>query len=92
MPCLKLDAERKIAKPYVCIAAQSTNLTKYWNSGYDWTDVVTHLKSAGIAESGLNLPFYDDGFTNFIDVLDVQCNNIQARQGLALAQRYVMTA
>lgn len=46
-PRLKLDAERKIAEPYVCIAAQSTNQAKYWNNGYGWAEVVAHLKSLG---------------------------------------------
>jgi autotransporter strand-loop-strand O-heptosyltransferase len=44
---LKLDAERKIAEPYVCIAAQSTNQAKYWNNGHGWAEVVAHLKSLG---------------------------------------------
>ncbi|TBM01873.1 autotransporter strand-loop-strand O-heptosyltransferase [Hafnia paralvei] len=46
-PRLKLDAERKIAEPYVCIAAQSTNQAKYWNNGHGWAEVVAHLKSQG---------------------------------------------
>lgn len=46
-PHLKLDAERKIAEPYVCIAAQSTNQAKYWNNGYGWAEVIAHLKSLG---------------------------------------------
>lgn len=46
-PRLKLDAERKIAEPYVCIAAQSTNQAKYWNNGHGWAEVVVHLKSLG---------------------------------------------
>lgn len=46
-PRLKLDAERKIAEPYVCIAAQSTNQAKYWNNGHGWAEVVAHLKSLG---------------------------------------------
>nr|WP_287856823.1 efflux transporter outer membrane subunit [Klebsiella sp.] len=35
---------------------------------------------------------YDGGLSNFIDVLDAQRNNIQARQALALSQRDLMTA
>lgn len=46
-PRLKVDAERKIAEPYVCIAAQSTNQAKYWNNGHGWAEVVAHLKSLG---------------------------------------------
>lgn len=46
-PRLKLDASRKIAEPYVCIAAQSTNQAKYWNNGHGWSEVVAHLKSLG---------------------------------------------
>ncbi len=46
-PRLKLDAERKIAEPYVCIAVQSTTQAKYWNNGHGWAEVVAHLKSLG---------------------------------------------
>jgi outer membrane protein TolC len=35
---------------------------------------------------------YDGGLSNFIDVLDAQRSNIQARQALAMSQRDVMTA
>ncbi|EDG2061822.1 autotransporter strand-loop-strand O-heptosyltransferase [Salmonella enterica] len=46
-PRLKLDAERKIPEPYVCIAVQSTCQAKYWNNGHGWAEVVAHLKSLG---------------------------------------------
>lgn len=46
-PRLNLDAERKIAEPYVCIAVQSTTQAKYWNNGHGWAEVVAHLKSLG---------------------------------------------
>ena len=46
-PRLKLDAERKIVEPYVCIAVQSTTQAKYWNNGHGWAEVVAHLKSLG---------------------------------------------
>lgn len=46
-PRLKLDAKRKIAEPYVCIAVQSTTQAKYWNNGHGWAEVVAHLKSLG---------------------------------------------
>jgi len=46
-PRLKLDAERKIAEPYICIAVQSTTQAKYWNNGHGWAEVVAHLKSLG---------------------------------------------
>lgn len=46
-PRLKLNAVRKIAEPYVCIATQSTCQAKYWNNGYGWAEVIEHLKSLG---------------------------------------------
>ena len=41
------DKTRKIAGPYVCIAAQSSSQAKYWNNGSGWLGVVKHLKAKG---------------------------------------------
>ncbi|MGB3253067.1 autotransporter strand-loop-strand O-heptosyltransferase [Buttiauxella gaviniae] len=46
-PRLKLNSERQIAEPYVCIATQSTSQAKYWNNGHGWAEVVEHLKTLG---------------------------------------------
>ncbi|MDB6141922.1 MAG: tibC [Pseudomonas sp.] len=46
-PRLGLNAERRIAEPYVCIAAQSSCQAKYWNNGSGWRQVVEHLKKLG---------------------------------------------
>lgn len=46
-PRLNLSSERKITEPYVCIATQSTCQAKYWNNGYGWSEVISHLKSLG---------------------------------------------
>lgn len=44
---LPKDKTRKIAGPYVCIAAQSSSQVKYWNNGSGWLGVVKHLKAKG---------------------------------------------
>ena len=44
---LPKDKTRKIAEPYVCIAAQSSSQAKYWNNGSGWLNVVKHLKAKG---------------------------------------------
>ena len=44
---LPKDKTRKIAGPYVCIAAQSSSQAKYWNNGSGWLGVVKHLKAKG---------------------------------------------
>lgn len=41
------DDSRPIAEPYVCIAAQSTTQSKYWNNPNGWREVVKFLKEAG---------------------------------------------
>ena len=41
------DESRPIAEPYVCIAAQSTTQSKYWNNPQGWREIVTFLKEAG---------------------------------------------
>jgi autotransporter strand-loop-strand O-heptosyltransferase len=41
------DESRPIAEPYVCIAAQSTTQSKYWNNPHGWREIVTFLKEAG---------------------------------------------
>lgn len=39
--------ERKIAEPYVCIAAQASSQAKYWNNPRGWLETVRHLKERG---------------------------------------------
>jgi autotransporter strand-loop-strand O-heptosyltransferase len=47
-PRLVLDDDsRPIAEPYVCIAAQSTTQSKYWNNPGGWREIVGFLKQAG---------------------------------------------
>jgi autotransporter strand-loop-strand O-heptosyltransferase len=41
------DDSRPIAEPYVCIAVQSTTMSKYWNNPTGWYDIVRFLKEAG---------------------------------------------
>jgi autotransporter strand-loop-strand O-heptosyltransferase len=41
------DDSRPIAKPYVCIAVQSTLQSKYWNNPTGWDEIVGFLKQAG---------------------------------------------
>ena len=41
------DDSRPIAEPYVCIAAQSTTQSKYWNNPNGWREIVSFLKEAG---------------------------------------------
>jgi autotransporter strand-loop-strand O-heptosyltransferase len=41
------DESRPIPEPYVCIAAQSTTQSKYWNNPHGWRDIVDFLKEAG---------------------------------------------
>lgn len=41
------DESRPIPEPYVCIAAQSTTQSKYWNNPHGWRDIVGFLKDAG---------------------------------------------
>jgi autotransporter strand-loop-strand O-heptosyltransferase len=41
------DDSRPIAEPYVCIGAQSTTQSKYWNNPTGWREIVGFLKSAG---------------------------------------------
>lgn len=36
-----------IAEPYVCIAAQSTTQSKYWNNPNGWREIVAFLKESG---------------------------------------------
>lgn len=36
-----------ISEPYVCIAAQSTTQSKYWNNPNGWRELVAFLKDAG---------------------------------------------
>ena len=46
-PALNLSASRTIPEPYVCISVQSTCQAKFWNNGFGWSEVVTHLKALG---------------------------------------------
>jgi autotransporter strand-loop-strand O-heptosyltransferase len=41
------DDSRPIAERYVCIAAQSTTQSKYWNNPAGWREIVAFLKQAG---------------------------------------------
>jgi autotransporter strand-loop-strand O-heptosyltransferase len=41
------DEGRPIPEPYVCIAAQSTTQSKYWNNPNGWREIVSFLKEAG---------------------------------------------
>ena len=41
------DESRPIPEPYVCIAAQSTTQSKYWNNPHGWREIVGFLKEAG---------------------------------------------
>jgi autotransporter strand-loop-strand O-heptosyltransferase len=41
------DDSRPIPEPYVCIAAQSTLQSKYWNNPTGWHDIVAYLKDSG---------------------------------------------
>jgi autotransporter strand-loop-strand O-heptosyltransferase len=41
------DDSRPIPERYVCVAVQSTMLSKYWNNPAGWRDIVDFLKSAG---------------------------------------------
>ena len=46
-PRFDLTAHRKIAEPYVCIAAQSSSQAKYWCNPSGWREVVKFLKDNG---------------------------------------------
>jgi autotransporter strand-loop-strand O-heptosyltransferase len=41
------DDSRPIPEPYVCIAAQSSTQSKYWNNPFGWHEIVRFLKEAG---------------------------------------------
>ncbi|WP_075643647.1 autotransporter strand-loop-strand O-heptosyltransferase [Paraburkholderia monticola] len=41
------DTTRRIAEPYVCIAAQSSSQCKYWNNPAGWFETVKYLKAQG---------------------------------------------
>lgn len=48
VPTIVLDDEtRPIPEPYVCIAAQSTTQSKYWNNPTGWRELVAWLKEHG---------------------------------------------
>jgi autotransporter strand-loop-strand O-heptosyltransferase len=48
------DNVRPIAEPYVCIAVQSTMLSKYWNNPTGWREIVDFLRSAGYRVVGID--------------------------------------
>ncbi|MDU2063638.1 MAG: autotransporter strand-loop-strand O-heptosyltransferase [Sporomusaceae bacterium] len=41
------DQSRRIAEPYVCIAAQATSQAKYWNNPMGWLKTIAYLKAKG---------------------------------------------
>lgn len=41
------DTHRRIDEPYVCIAAQSSSQSKYWNNPNGWFEAVKYLKAQG---------------------------------------------
>jgi autotransporter strand-loop-strand O-heptosyltransferase len=41
------DDSRPIPEPYVCIGAQSSTQSKYWNNPQGWRELVAFLKAAG---------------------------------------------
>jgi autotransporter strand-loop-strand O-heptosyltransferase len=41
------DTHRRIAEPYVCIAAQASSQCKYWNHPSGWHETVRYLKAQG---------------------------------------------
>jgi autotransporter strand-loop-strand O-heptosyltransferase len=49
------DDSRPIPEHYVCIAAQSTMLAKYWNNPTGWNEIVDFLKAAGYRVIGIDL-------------------------------------
>jgi autotransporter strand-loop-strand O-heptosyltransferase len=49
-----VDDGRPIAERYVCIAVQSTMLSKYWNNPTGWREVVDFLKTAGYRVIGID--------------------------------------
>lgn len=46
-PQVKRDAPRTIQEPYVCIAAQASSQSKYWNNPEGWIRTVQWLKEQG---------------------------------------------
>ena len=46
-PRLDLSAPRRIAEPYVCVAAQSSTMSKNWQHPTGWADLVHTLKKCG---------------------------------------------
>ena len=46
-PRLDLRAPRRIAEPYVCVAAQSSTMSKNWQHPGGWRDLVYTLKRCG---------------------------------------------
>ena len=46
-PRLDLRAPRRIAEPYVCVAAQSSTMSKNWQHPTGWRDLVYTLKRCG---------------------------------------------
>jgi autotransporter strand-loop-strand O-heptosyltransferase len=48
------DDSRPIAERYVCIAVQSTMLSKYWNNPTGWRDIVDFLNGHGYRVIGID--------------------------------------
>lgn len=81
-PRLKLDASRKIKKPYVCIAAQATCMSKCWVNPTGWMDVVQFLKDSGyrvlcmdrdkVQGVGINVNYIPYGAEDFTGDLPLQ--------------------
>ncbi len=44
---LPTKKEREIKEPYVCIAAQASGQSKYWNNPTGWMDTIKYLKERG---------------------------------------------
>jgi autotransporter strand-loop-strand O-heptosyltransferase len=54
-PCISIpDDTRPIAERYVCIAVQSTMLSKYWNNPTGWREIVDFLRGAGYRVVGID--------------------------------------
>ena len=46
-PLAVLDQERPIKERYVCIAAQASSQSKYWNNPAGWMETIAYLKAMG---------------------------------------------
>lgn len=81
-PRFDLTAPRRIAEPYVCIAAQSSSQAKYWNNPHGWMEVVKFLKANGyrvlcidkeaVHGNGIHYNFIPYGAEDFTGALPLQ--------------------